>query len=391
VADFYATASARLGGQMSSAEAQALSAMNGWADDAKTALLSSLDPTGASLLSVAMQGAADIAHGVSPESFFAIGALAATTMAGPVAGAVVGALGVGLQVASQLLMSVARVLGIAASTVPVDNYCGFFDITKNQLIPWGPSDAGDGTYANPGWIDSWKWIEDGMRTGAVYHCIDCNALGWCNAPHCPGPPVIAPFTPLYTAYGVQVFNQYLVAKNLEGGATVFGHVLAPRAMFETFLIPMIFANADLANNCSPVQQIPLQLMLVHALDVWNATHEPGEVRTVGPRTSNYDHQFNVLEAILAGELGGATSLPPVTIHTGGVIHPAAAVPPPPPHVVRLRLRSAGVDIAKMSGGAPAAGSSLATPLILAAGALGVLAVVKPQLLRKLMARVGLRI
>ncbi len=326
-AEFFALATQKLGGQVSAVEGQALQAMAGWGQDATSTLLANLDPNGQALFATAVQGAADLSHGINQQTLSAVAALAATEVAGPVAGAAVGGLLAGVQVAASALLGVAQTLGIAATAPPPIKYCGY--MAPGVLVPWGPSDPGDGTHGNPGWIDSWAWIEkqiqqvpilipgSGLKTVWVMPALQIGNNG-CTAFY-PGDgpthPLIAPQV-VIDGNGASLMCEYLQARTIEdsGGGS----------QFETLFVPLYFHNLDLANNCNPIAPLPLQVLLGKAVDVWNAAHEPGTPRTISAQpAAGFDYQ-STISRILSGQFGG-TSLPAITVNTGPAITPKKVI------------------------------------------------------------------
>lgn len=362
-ADFFALASQKLGGQVSAAEGQALQSMAGWGQDATSTLLANLDPSGQALFATAVQGVGDLSHGINVQTLSAVSALAASEIAGPVAGAAVGGLLAGIQVEGQALLGVAQALGIAATAPPIDQYCGWIDQTKGVLKPWGPSDKGDGTFANPGWIDSWDWISSRFvavplilpampsTTISVLPGLQTGNNGCSSMYTGPTDPLIAPQNVIGDANAATAICEYLQARALENSGA--------GAQFETLFVPLYFHNLDLANNCSPVAPLPLQVLLGKAVDVWNASHEPGTPRTISAETASQSLSYvPMIARVLGGDFGG-NSLPPITLNTGPAIAPHDVIALPIP---------AGAAAASAPAATPSSSSSAAPAIAVVAAA-----------------------
>jgi hypothetical protein len=320
VSNFYQTAVAKLGGTVTSAEGQALSAMQGWASDAKSAILGNLDADGQQALNIGVQAAQMFANnGVNEQTAIAVMTLAASSVAGPVAGAIVGALGEGLNAAATAIMSVANILGLAAHAAPVDAFCGWLDMTKGQLIPYGPGDAGEGTYGNPGWQSSYTNVERVLGTPACHAGIltgcdpcSCDTTSW------------GPGGSLLSLPPMAEISEYALATGRLQASDIAGWFKRPAPAaawpFIAFFLPFLWQNDDLDANCQPVHSLPPQLILAHVATIWNAAHSSSSVVTFQPDSGDGSFAAGMTTAV-AGILRGdpsthTPSMPPLTINTG---------------------------------------------------------------------------
>lgn len=375
--DFYSLALGELGGasaSVSGVEQQALSAIGGWTHDAQQAVLGLLDPDQTKLLGLAMQGAQIVSGGggFNEQTFFAVAGLVAAQVGGPVAGALVGSMAVGLQAMGDAFLGVAKLLGLTASAPPaVDSraLCGSFGwVYQGQLIPRGPDDRGDGTYQNPGWQSTWDQVQT-----IIGPSVDCT-----------GPDI---------SHGLAFVRDRLLSPNLNGilsvsaatdlypwcelMATYQGHDPTGIGPFLWFFYPLLYTNYDNWYNCNPIPPIPQQSLLSVAAKVWNAAHSDASTATLSPSIDwtfpappgmTVQHILGGLDVTAPG--GQRPNMGALVIHTG----PALAAPAT--HVVGLRLGGAaaalGADASARAAAAAATQTTAQAPAT-AGPALGVAA------------------
>lgn len=409
VNNFYQTAVSKLGGTITSAEGQALSTMQGWASDAKSAILGNLDADGQQALNIGVQAAQMFANnGVNEQTAIAVMTLAASSVAGPVAGAIVGAMAEGLNAAATAIMSVANMLGLAAHAAPVDQYCGWLDMTKGQLIPYGPGDVGDGSYKNPGWQSAYQGV---LRILDSPQCHDEVVTGGATSDQgCMQ--VQGPGGSLLNGPQTSEISEYALVTGRIALSDIVSWFKRPAPQgawpFIAFLYPFLWANDDLDANCQPVHSLPRQLILAHVATIWNAAHSASSTVTIQPDTS--DGSFAVgMTTVIAGVLRGDSnthtpSMPPLTINTGPstgkpssslASHLAAALKVVKPASSGPQLVNVGTIVSMATHNAAVAKSTqtrIATAkkvAVVGAAGVGAIALLQPALLKSLLLKLGL--
>jgi hypothetical protein len=358
---FYSVAKDKLGGSVSAAEDQALAAMNSWASDAQQAVLSYLDPDQQGLISTAIQGVQDFASGgLNSQTFFAVAGLVATSIGGPVAGALVGSMALSLQVIGDAFMGVARTLGIAATAQPAVDpraLCGASGwVFHGQQIPMGPDDTGNGTYNDPGWQSVWNQVQ--TIIGPTVACGTGNLEANLGAARARLPAAL---------------NNVLAVSSDAYLIPWCELQQVPQTDFLWFFYSLLYSNLDNAYNCVPVAAVDEQDLLKAAAKVWNAAHSNA---TAVQYTARDDWPFAghesaglTLQHILAGLAPGygpdaqKQHMAPLVINTG----PLLSTSPTAAARSLISLRLAGSSTTSIGLPIKSAPSGAATATKIAAG------------------------